>query len=105
MHAAHHDVQPVEHLGRLVEGAVLEDVDLDAAQDAERRELLVQPVNQLDLLAQAVGAQAVRDREPGRVVGHRQVLVAELGRSPRHALDRRAAVGPVRVHVQVAAQP
>ena len=51
------------------------------------------------------GAQAVRDREPRRVVGEREVLVAER-RAPCAAIARIvcAAVGPVGVHVQVAAQ-
>ena len=43
-------------------------------------------------------------REPGRVVGEDEVLVAELDRGERHLLDGRAAVGPVRVGVQVATE-
>ena len=39
------------------------------------------------------------------MVGQHLVLVAELDRGERHLLDRRAAVGPVRVRVQVAAEP
>jgi len=50
-----------EQLVLLIQRAVLEDVDLDPAQDPQRRELLVQPVHQLQLLAQPVRAQAVRD--------------------------------------------
>ena len=42
--------------------------------------------------------------EPGRVVGEHEVVVAELHRGERHLLDRRAAVGPVGVGVQVAAE-
>ena len=38
------------------------------------------------------------------MVRERHVLVAELGGVPGHLLDRRAAVGPVRVQVEVAAQ-
>ena len=54
--------------------------------------------------AQPLRRQAVGDRQPRRVVGERDVLVAEVARRLGHLLDRRAAVGPVRVRVQVAAQ-
>ena len=49
-------------------------------------------------------AEPVGDGEPRRVVGEHEVVVAELDRGERHLLDRRAAVGPVGVGVQVAAQ-
>ena len=52
------DVELGEQLVLLVEGAVLEDVDLDAAEDAQRRQLLVEPVDEVELLAQPVGARA-----------------------------------------------
>ena len=45
----------------LVERAVLEDVDLDAGEDAERRELLVELGDDVELLAEPVGVEAVRD--------------------------------------------
>ena len=44
-----------EQLRVLVEGAVVEDVDFDAAQDAERRQLLVQFLEHLELFAQSLG--------------------------------------------------
>ena len=37
--AGHDDVEPLEQVVVLVERAVLEDVDLDAGEDAERRQL------------------------------------------------------------------
>ena len=55
VHARDDDVELREQLVVLVEGAVLEDVDLDAGEDAERRELLVERVDQVELLAQALG--------------------------------------------------
>ena len=46
--------------------------------------------------------QPVRDLQPGRVIGEREVLVPERARLLGHRADRVAAVGPVGVHVQVA---
>ena len=67
-------------------------------------EVLVDRVDDAELPGQPLGAQPVGDRQPRRVVGEHEVVVAELDRGERHLLDRRAAVGPVRVRVQVAAQ-
>ncbi len=94
---------------RLVEAAVVEDVDLDALEQRERavrarRQVLVDRVDDVELAGQPLGAQAVGDGQPRRVVGEHEVLVAELDRGEGHLLDRRAAVGPVGVGVQVAAQ-
>ena len=47
-----------EQLRLLVERAVVEDVDLDAGEDAERRELLVELGDDVELLAQPLGRQA-----------------------------------------------
>ena len=46
-----------------------EDVDVDRAEDPERRQPLVEPGDLVELLAQPVGRQAVGDGQPGRVVG------------------------------------
>ena len=64
----------------------------------------VQPVEHVELLQQSLAGEAVRDRQAGRVVGQHHVLVSELDRGAGHLLDRRSAVGPVRVAVAVAAQ-
>ena len=105
MDAGDDDVEPGEQLGLLVEAAVLEDVDLDAGEDAERGELGVQPGDDVELHAQPLRAQPARDGEPGRVVGEGDVLVPELDRGAGHVDDRGAAVGPLGVGVQVAPQP
>ena len=55
VHARHHHVEPGEQLLVLVERPVLEDVDLDAGEDVERRQLHVQVRDDLELLAQALG--------------------------------------------------
>ena len=38
MHTGHHDVETIQQLGLLVQAAVVEDVHLDAGEDAHRRE-------------------------------------------------------------------
>ena len=93
-----HPVEPAELLVGQVERPVDADVDLDAAQDAERRELLVQRRDLLALLLQAAVAQALG------VVADRQVVVAAAHRGSHHLGERRAAVRPGRVAVQLAAQ-
>ncbi len=104
MHARDHDVDLREQFLGTVERAVVEDVDLDAGEDAERRHLLVQAGDDVDLLAEPVGGESVRDRQARRMVGEREVLVPERPGALRHHLDRVAAVGPVGVDVQVALQ-
>ena len=86
VHARDDDVELGEQLVLLVERAVLEDVDLDAARGCAAARAPRSAGRRVELLAQPVGLEAVRDREPGRVVGHREVLVAELGRGAGHAL-------------------
>ena len=90
----------------LVEAPVVEDVDLDAGQDAEAGvdERRVELGDVAELRAEPLRGQPVGDRQPRRVVGEHEVLVAELEGRLDHLLDRRAAVGPVRVGVAVAAQ-
>jgi hypothetical protein len=73
-------------------------------EDPERRELLVQLVDDLELLLEAFGVEPVRDRQPTGVVGEHHVLVPEVDGRLGHLLDGRATVGPVRVGVAVAAQ-
>ena len=46
---------------------------------------------------QPLGRQAVGHRQPRRVVGEHDVLVAQVAGGPGHLLDRAAAVGPVGV--------
>ena len=49
------DVELGEQVLVLVERAVLEDVDLDAGEDAERRQLLVERGDLVELVAQPLG--------------------------------------------------
>jgi len=48
-----------------------------------------------ELLHETLGAEPARDREPWRVVGQHDVLVAERSGGHGHLLDGAAAVGPV----------
>ncbi|SKF62635.1 Uncharacterised protein [Mycobacteroides abscessus subsp. abscessus] len=83
MHRGHHHVQLVEQLGGLVQRAVVEDVDLNAPQDAH----LTGDLHLLDLgplLLQAFGAEAVGDAQSGRVVGDGLVLAAQAFSDGHH---------------------
>ena len=72
VHARDHHVELGEQLVGMVERAVLEDVALDAGEDAERRELLVQSGDDVELLAQPLDREAARDLERRRMVGERE---------------------------------
>ena len=67
-------------------------------------QVLVDRLDHPELPGQPGHREPVGDREPRRVVGEHEVVVAELDRGERHLLDRGATVGPVTVRVQVAAQ-
>ncbi len=104
VHRRHHQVEALQHVGVLVELAVGEDVDLDAGEDAERCELLVEPLDLVELGDEAVPVEPVGHGEAGRVVGDHQVLVAQGHGGPGHGLDRCAAVAPQAVAVAVTAE-
>ena len=103
VHARLHPVELGEHVVGEVEPAVGEDVALDPAQDAERREQLVGGGDLLGLAADVVGGEPADGADGRRVVADREVLVAALAGGAAHLLDARAAVRPRRVAVQVAA--
>ena len=74
-----------------VEPAVGQDVALDPAQDAERRERLVGGGDLLALAADVVGGQPAHGADGRRVVADRDVLVAALAGGAAHLLDARRA--------------
>ncbi len=101
VHARNHHVELGEQRFVLVEGAVGQDVDLDPGEDPERRQLLVEPGDELQLRFQSLGVEPVRDGERRRMIGEREITVAELHALARHLLDGGAAVGPVGVQVEI----
>jgi len=104
VHAGHDDVEPGEQVVALVEGAILEDVDLDTGEDAERGQVGVQFLEERELRRQPLCGQSVRHCQPRRVVGQRDPLVSEDACRLGHLQRRAASVGPVRVRVAVTAE-
>ncbi len=104
MHAGHDDVELGQKILVLVQRPVLEDVDLNAAQDAERRQLFVQLLDDVELRPQPLGVEAVGNGQPRAVIGQGPVGVAQLPRRLGHFTDRAATVRPVRVAVAVTLQ-
>ena len=100
-----HPVELREDVVREVERAVADDVALDPAEHAEGRELLVHRGDLLGLPAQIVAVEAWHDAHRTGVVADRKVLVAERPRRLGHLADGCAAVGRIRVAVEVAADP
>jgi hypothetical protein len=104
VHTGDDDVQLGQQVEVLVERAVLEDVHLNAGQDPEGRQILVQLRQDAKLVPQPLSVEPVRHGEAGAVVGQDQVLVAQRTRRLCHFADRAATVGPVRVGVAVTAE-
>ena len=92
-----------EHVVRQVEAPVTANVALHAAQNPERRQLLVRGGDLLALATERIGVEAGHDPDVRRVIADREVLVASLPRSGAHLVHGRAAVRPGRVGMQVSA--
>ena len=80
-----------------------QDVALDPAQHAERRQQFIRGSDLLGLAADVVGRKPADGAHGRRVIADREVLVAALPRGAGHLLDARPSVRPGRVAVQVAA--
>ena len=104
MHAGDHDIQLREQIVALVERAVIQDVHLYARQDAERRQLGVEPVYEVKLRDEPFRRQPARHGQPGGVVGQCDPAQPQIAGGGGHLSRRAAAVGPVRVSVAVAVQ-
>ena len=102
VHARLHPVELGQYVVGEVEPAVGEDVALDAAEDAERRQELVRGGDLLTLAADVVG-RSPRTAPTAGVVADREVAVAAFLRGALHLGDARAAVRPGRMAMQVAA--
>src|SRR4051812_33768576 len=103
--AGDHEIEPVEDIVWIVQGAVGQDVGFDSLQNPEcLAELPVEPVGLAVLLLDLL------EREPARVVcrlgmvRHSEILKAALSRGVRHRLERLCAIGRVGVTVQDSAQ-
>jgi hypothetical protein len=92
MDAGLHPIELGQHVVGKVEPPVGEDVALDAAQDAKRRQRLVRRRDLLGLAAHVVGVQATDGADGRRVVADRDVVVAALAGCAAHLLDGRASV-------------
>ena len=93
-------ISEVEYVLKTCKG--VEDVDLDAREQGEP--VIAEALNDRDLFAQPLRRQTVRHAQPRRMVGQREIFALELARRLHHRRDRRRAVRPVRMAVQVAAQ-
>ena len=104
VHGRAHDIELREHAIVDVERAVVANVRLRPGQHAEAAQLAVQRTDLGGLGEQARLVIAAREAEIPRVIGDRDVFEPERLRRRRHLLDRCAAVGPARVHLQISAQ-
>ena len=86
-----------------VEAAIGEDVDLDAVEDRHPRKLLAQRLDIVALVRDIVARERPRRGSARRVVGDRDVLVAERMAASTIDSSGVAAIAVGRVHVQVAA--
>ena len=92
VHARLHPVELREHVVREVERSVGEDVALDPAQHAERRDELVRGGDLLALPPHVVGVQPRDDAHVRSVVADREVVVAERARRFGHLQHARLPV-------------
>src|SRR5450755_4708637 len=79
----------------LVQRAVVENVDFDSGQYAERGQPGVEPADELQLRVQALGGQPAGHGQPGRVIRQRDPLVPETAGRLGHLLGPAAAIRPV----------
>ncbi len=103
VHAADHQIQLGEGVGREVERAIFHDVTLDAGEDADTERPLVQCAH---MPRESYGArfiQAVGHGDGLRMIGDGDVFVTHVLRRLGHLLQRRPAIGFGGVHVDVAA--
>ena len=104
----HHVIEFREKVIVKVEAAIAQDVHLAASEDFEahtvRRELRIQLANLSDLLAKAVGMQAVGLKGAFAVIGDAQVLKAEVDGGFGHLAQGSATVAGGGVVVEDAAQ-
>ena len=89
-------------VGLLIDPAVLEDVHLDPGEQGEA--VAAHAGDDLELLAEPLRRQAVRNPQPRRMIGECEVLVAERTCRIDHEVDGGQSVRPVAVGVEVPAE-
>ncbi|SEK10861.1 hypothetical protein SAMN05192539_104931 [Paraburkholderia diazotrophica] len=80
------------------------DVDLDALEQHDTVEFLIQTVDLVDLSCEPVRVQTVRDPQPMRMVGDGKIFKAARASGRRHVAQAVAPVGCIRMRVKVATQ-
>src|ERR1039457_4233588 len=103
VHAADHQVERGQRVVGQIHRAVLEDVALDATEDADAQADAVDLAHAAGKLHHALFIQAVGHGKGLGVVGDGDVFVAALARRLGHFFQRGAAISLGGVHVQVAA--
>ncbi len=92
VHARLHPVEFGEHLVGKIEPPVGEDVALDSAQHAERRQQLVRSRDLVGLAVHVVGSEPADGTHGRGVVADREVFIAARAGGPGHLLDARPSV-------------
>ena len=95
-------VEDFEHGIGQIELAVLEDVDLDALEQRDIFDLLLDLRHLARLGNEALRVEPMDHGNSRRVIGDPEVAVAEGLRALRHLQHRRPAIAPVGVRVHVA---
>ncbi len=94
-----HQIQLGQDLIGKVQRSIGANLQLDPVEQAGTVAPPVDRSNELPLLGQSLGVEAVGHTERLGVVGEHKVLVATRARRFPHLLDRRLAIAPVRVTV------
>src|SRR5829696_630758 len=101
VHARDHEVERAQHLVRVAEGAVLEDVRLNPLEDTELAPIArIQLVGERVLLLDLVDAEATGVSGTARMVGYSEIVITPLARRLGHLFKSVAAVREVRVAMQ-----
>src|SRR5262245_66255024 len=104
MDARYDEIEGRQHVRRIVQRTVGEDVGFDALEDPEASGLPVEVVDSRLLRADGGKAETASVARRLRMVGHAEVLVAALPRGLGHRLQCVGAVGCIGVDVQETVQ-
>ena len=97
-----HNVDTLECFIREIEASVFQDVHFDSREDRDVVTIGVDALDLAPLFLHGFVVEPVRHRHAFRVIGDRDIVVADLGRGGGHLADRILTIGRGRVHVQVA---